>query len=58
MRQISRWYDVDIRYEGKVPGTHFFGMLSRNVYLPTIVEFLQQNDVHIRLEGRQLIISP
>jgi len=58
MRQISRWYNVDIRYTGAVPKARFFGIVSRNVYLPTILEFFEHNNIHIKQEGRTLIIAP
>ena len=58
MRQISRWYDVDVHYAGKVPKARFFGLVNRNVYLPTILEFFEHNNIHIRQEGRTLIIAP
>jgi ferric-dicitrate binding protein FerR (iron transport regulator) len=58
MRQISRWYDVDVRYTGAVPKARFFGIVSRNVYLPTILEFFEHNNIHIRQEGRILIVTP
>ena len=57
MRKISRWYDVDVVYEGAVPEKRFFGRLSRNVYLSTILDFLQQNGVHVRQDGRKVVVS-
>jgi ferric-dicitrate binding protein FerR (iron transport regulator) len=58
MRQIARWYDVDIHYTGAVPKAHFFGILNRNVYLSSILEYLQHNGMHVRQEGKDIIISP
>jgi len=58
MRQIARWYDVDIHYTGPVPKAHFFGSLNRNVYLSSILEYLRHNGMHVRQEGKDIIISP
>jgi ferric-dicitrate binding protein FerR (iron transport regulator) len=58
MRQISRWYDVDIRYTGAVPKARFFGIVSRGVYLSTLLEFFEHNNIHIRMDGRTLIVAP
>jgi len=58
MRQISRWYDVDVRYSGAVPKARFFGIVSRGVYLSTLLEFFEHNNIHIRLDGRTLIVAP
>lgn len=58
MRQIARWYDVNIHYTGAVPKTRFFGILNRNIYLSSILEYLQKNGAHIRQEGKDIIVSP
>lgn len=58
MRQVARWYDVDIHYTGAVPKAHFFGILNRNVYLSSILEYLRHNGTHVRQEGKDIIISP
>ncbi len=58
MRQISRWYDVDVHYAGAIPGKRFFGSLKRNVYLSTILEYLQKDSIHIRQEGRVITVEP
>jgi len=58
MRQVSRWYDVNIHYKGTIPDKHFFGLINRNVNLSTILHFLQDNQVHVTQEGRDIIISP
>ncbi|MBN9383881.1 MAG: FecR domain-containing protein [Chitinophagaceae bacterium] len=58
MRQISRWYDIDVHYTGAVPKKRFFGLLDRNVYLSAILEYLQANGIHIKQEGRVITVSP
>lgn len=58
MREVSRWYDVDVRYTGPVPEKRFFGLINRNVYLSTILDFLHQNGVHVKQEGRTITILP
>lgn len=40
MRQISRWYDVDIRYEGPISG-HVGGSISRQVRLSRVLEMIE-----------------
>lgn len=57
MRQIERWFDVDVTFAGAVPERKFGGWLSQNVKLETFLEFLEENGVHTRLEGRKLIIT-
>ncbi|MCF6402925.1 DUF4974 domain-containing protein [Chitinophaga filiformis] len=58
MRQISRWYDVDIVYKGKVPDIHFGGSLHRNVNLSIVMEFLGANGVHYSVSDRTITILP
>src|ERR1700749_4553536 len=32
MRQLSRWYDIRVTYQGAMPQGHITGKLSRNMY--------------------------
>jgi len=56
MRQLSRWYDVDVYYEGKKPEGHFVGEISRNNNISDVLKMLEVNGVHFRVEGRKLIV--
>ena len=58
MRQLARWYDVDVIYEGKAPDVEFGGKLDRNLPLNDLLKFLDKNQIHFRLEGRKLIVLP
>ncbi|MGN6492037.1 MAG: FecR family protein [Agriterribacter sp.] len=57
MRQVERWYDVEVLYESVVPDIKFFGKMSRSVTLQGLLKGLKGAGVNFRLEGRQLIIS-
>lgn len=57
MRQLSRWYNVDVVYEGKMPERQFWGALERQLSLEQVLEFLRETGVHCRIEGRKLIVS-
>lgn len=56
MRQISRWYDVDIRYETKTANETYGGRISRNLNLSNILKMLESDKLHFRLEGKTLIV--
>ncbi|HWK05563.1 MAG TPA: FecR family protein [Puia sp.] len=56
MRQLTRWYDVDVSYEGKKPEGHFLGEISRNNNLSDVLKMLELNGVHFRVEGKKLIV--
>ena len=58
MRQISRWYDVDVVYEGARPGGHFSGMISRNTSVSTVLKLLEYGGVHFRIAGQKIVIMP
>ncbi|MCS3798593.1 FecR domain-containing protein [Niastella sp. OAS944] len=56
MRQISRWYDVDIRYEVKPDSQTYGGRISRNINLSNILKMLEMYGVHCKLEGKTLTV--
>ncbi len=57
LRQISRWYDVDIEYKGKVPGFSISGDVSRDADLSAMLKILQLYDVHFTQQEHKLIIN-
>ncbi|QNK64802.1 FecR family protein [Pedobacter sp. PAMC26386] len=42
MRQLSRWYDVQIIYEGELPKSHYSGFLPRNNNISVILNMLKK----------------
>jgi ferric-dicitrate binding protein FerR (iron transport regulator) len=58
MRQLARWYDVEVVYAGAVPDVEFGGKVDRNLPLNDLLQFLDRSNVHFRLEGRRLIVLP
>lgn len=57
MRQISRWYDVDVVFQGPVPSGEFGGILDHKLYLSNILEVLETRGIHCKLEGKKLYVS-
>ncbi len=59
MRQISRWYNVDVTFEGSGRGQKFFGRISKDVPLSNILQSLEANSkgVKFKLEGTKLIVQ-
>jgi hypothetical protein len=58
MRQISRWYDVDINYQSTNDTTRFGGGISRQLTLSNVLRLLDKSGVHTRLEGKKIIVLP
>ncbi|PPL01684.1 FecR domain-containing protein [Parapedobacter indicus] len=57
MKQIDRWYDIDVHYQGAAPKELFSGKMSKNVNLQIFVDFLKDSGIHSRIKGRQLIVG-
>lgn len=57
MKQMARWYDVDVVYENDVPNELFNGTLSRNVTLQTVLELLRISEIKYRIQEDKLIIE-
>lgn len=58
MRQVSRWYNVDVVYKGEVP-EHFSGAVPRNVPVSQVLRFLELTGaVHFEIKDRQIVVSP
>jgi len=58
MRQLSRWYDVDVSYEGPVTERQFAGQMPRGVNLSEVLRILEESNVHFRIEGKKLVVMP
>jgi ferric-dicitrate binding protein FerR (iron transport regulator) len=59
MRQLSRWYNVDVTYEGTIPPRQFTGMIGRSLTLDQVLKGLAKERVHYQIEeGNKLIITP
>jgi ferric-dicitrate binding protein FerR (iron transport regulator) len=57
MRQISRWYDIDVVYEGKISNDEISGKIYRNANLSEVLKLLNVLDVNYKIEGKKLIIK-
>lgn len=58
MRQLSRWYDIEIVYNGQLTNETFNGLINRNANLSRILNILKRGGVHFDLQGRKLIVTP
>lgn len=56
MRQVERWYDVDVVYDAPVSG-HFVADIPKNVPLSHLLKLLELTDqVHFRIEGKKITV--
>lgn len=58
MRQIARWYDLEIVYQGKIPEGHISGTVPMNMSLSKVLDALQLSGINFTLEGKKMIIRP
>ncbi|WP_316793339.1 FecR family protein [Pedobacter frigoris] len=59
MRKLSRWYDVEVVYEGNHPETTFTGVISRYDNISKILDKINSTGaIHLKLEGRRIVIMP
>lgn len=57
MRQLERWYDIEVRYEGGViPADRFDGEISRELTLQQVLNGLATTRINYRIEGNTLTI--
>lgn len=58
MRQLERWYDIDVVYEKGVAEPEFMGKMGKDLSLSEVLRGLRMSEVHTRIEGRKLIVMP
>ncbi|HMO62414.1 MAG TPA: FecR domain-containing protein [Ferruginibacter sp.] len=58
LRQLERWYDVNVEIKGSVQPVTFNGSISRNVNLSNVLKMLEYTgEVKFTVEGRKLIVT-
>lgn len=59
MRQLSRWYDIDVEYKGAIPADTFSGEIDRTLTLDQVLKGLTKTRIHYVIENNhKLIILP
>jgi transmembrane sensor len=56
MKQLVRFYNVDVEYEGNIPDKRFGGMISRNKNLNEVLNVLELSGIHFRMEDKKIIV--
>ncbi|MFT3823888.1 MAG: DUF4974 domain-containing protein [Chitinophagaceae bacterium] len=58
MRQVSRWYNVDVVYEGHPVNQHFNGVITRNVPVSEVIKMLElTKTMHFDVEGDKIVVK-
>ena len=58
MRQIARWYDVEIVFQGKIPTEKFEGEIPRNSNMSEVFKILELSNVHFKVDDKKVTVMP
>ncbi len=62
MRQVSRWYNLEVEYQGEITQRSFNGGVSRTSNLSSLLKILELNNIHFEIEtngsNKKLIVKP
>ncbi|MFS8616972.1 MAG: FecR domain-containing protein [Solitalea sp.] len=56
MRQVERWYDVEVEYEGNLPDKLFSGKIRRDVNASQLLDMLAYFGVQFRIEENKITV--
>ncbi len=58
MRQLSRWYDIDVEYADGIEPRRFGGEMARSSDLNQVLKILEESKVHFEIVGKKLLVKP
>ncbi|SFD08098.1 FecR family protein [Chitinophaga sp. CF118] len=59
MRQLSRWYDMDVTYQGDVSDIHLTGVISRRENADKLLKALETTQkIHFEVNGNKITVMP
>jgi ferric-dicitrate binding protein FerR (iron transport regulator) len=58
LRQLSRWYDIDVEYQKNIPSKSFSGEIQRDLSLSEVLDVLKDVGVNFTIQGKKLIVRP
>ncbi|NML41513.1 DUF4974 domain-containing protein [Chitinophaga sp. G-6-1-13] len=56
MRQVERWYNIEVVFKGDVPTRTFTGDIPRTADLSALLRLLEISKIHFKLEAEKLIV--
>ncbi|RZJ76387.1 MAG: FecR family protein, partial [Flavobacterium sp.] len=57
MRQVSRWYNVDVEFKGEMNKDLFVGKINRSEHVEEVLNILERSKINVAIKGRTIIIS-
>ncbi|GGH64305.1 ferric-dicitrate binding protein FerR (iron transport regulator) [Filimonas zeae] len=58
MRQLERWYDIEVAYKPGVEQIMFSGDMQRSLTLMQVIKGLDNMGARFKLDGRKLLVTP
>jgi ferric-dicitrate binding protein FerR (iron transport regulator) len=57
MRQLSRWYDIDINYPGGIPAGHYSGGIRRQTNISEVLKMIETaGGVEFNIDGKKIFV--
>jgi len=54
LRQLSRWYDLDVTYTGEIPDKHYKGKIPRDLKASDMLRIIDASGVHFKITGKKI----
>lgn len=58
MRMISRWYNIEVAYQGQTPNYTFTGTIPLKENLSAVIKLLEFNGMRFKVQQNKIIILP
>lgn len=59
MRQLARWYNIEVAYQGNLSDIGFVSTISRGKKLSEVLKALEATQgVHFKIDGRRILVMP
>lgn len=56
MKQLSRWYDIDVKFQQESPKDKFSGIVNRSGNLSEVLRILNEGGIRFKINNRTIII--
>lgn len=57
MREVSRWYDVDVVYEVPTDSLNFSGLVSAKENVSHLLKIMELAGLHFKIEGKKITVT-
>jgi hypothetical protein len=56
MKQIGRWYEIEVIYNGPVSQETFSGIVSRDSHLMEVLKIMEEGGVRFKIDGKKISV--